>query len=163
MYELKRIKDYPNYFVSEEGLVFSLNTLKCLCPFSNHGYLHVSLMRDGKRKSMAIHRCVLGTFKGFKKNKVCNHLDGNKLNNRLCNLEWCTCKENSVHASKNHLLNIVNKKKVCLTSIDNVNVHYVFDSILEAAHTLGIFDSAIHKVLKGIDKHTHGLVFKRIN
>lgn len=64
-----------------------------------HGYKYVCLFKDGKRKNVYIHRIVgeafLQTFSG----KTCiNHIDGNKANNNFSNLEWCTPKENKIHA-----------------------------------------------------------------
>lgn len=63
------------------------------------GYETVTLHKNGKRKPEYIHRLVLIAF-GERvpgKNTV-NHIDGNKLNNKIDNLEWCTIAENNAHA-----------------------------------------------------------------
>lgn len=68
---------------------------------SNCGYWIVTI--QGKRE--LIHRLVAETFLDNKQIQV-NHIDGNKLNNKLDNLEWCTRSENMIHAHKNNLVNV---------------------------------------------------------
>ena len=46
---------------------------------------------------------MLNAWIGEQPNLVVNHIDGNKLNNELSNLEWCTVKDNNIHAFKNGL------------------------------------------------------------
>lgn len=81
------------------------NKEKILKPLKTpNGYYHICLYSNGKRTRESIHRLVAETFiiNEFNKPQV-NHIDGNKRNNRLENLEWCTCKENTIHAFKNGL------------------------------------------------------------
>jgi len=72
--------------------------------FSRWGYFRVGLpcnITPSKRVEKDVHRLILLTFKGMPENpnkKHCNHIDGNKLNNAICNLEWVTCGENQKHA-----------------------------------------------------------------
>lgn len=57
---------------------------------------------DGKRHRYSVHRLILENFKpveNMDKMQV-NHIDGNKWNNKLSNLEWVTCSENNKHAHK---------------------------------------------------------------
>ena len=62
-------------------------------------YLYVQLYRNNKAYTYAVHRLVAKAFINNPDNKpMVNHLDGNKLNNNACNLEWCTCSENHKHA-----------------------------------------------------------------
>lgn len=70
-----------------------------------HGYLIVDLYKDGKRSKVKVHRLVLESFlpvDGCEHLDV-NHKDGNKKNNALENLEWCTRRENLIHAVKSGL------------------------------------------------------------
>jgi len=63
------------------------------------GYYHVHLAVDKNHKNYRVHRLVAAAFIPNPENKPCiNHIDGNKLNNHVSNLEWCTMKENSQHA-----------------------------------------------------------------
>lgn len=68
-------------------------------PFINRGYYYINLWKDGKYHTYTVHRLVALTFIPNPENKECvNHIDGNKLNNCIDNLEWCTRSENDLHA-----------------------------------------------------------------
>lgn len=70
-----------------------------------HGYVWVALCKNGKSKTHSVHRLVALTFiENPNKLPAVNHIDGNKENNSVENLEWCTNHENQMHASKNGLL-----------------------------------------------------------
>lgn len=63
------------------------------------GYAYVQLYQNNERTVFAVHRLVAEKFITNPDNKpMVNHLDGNKLNNKVCNLEWVTCAENHKHA-----------------------------------------------------------------
>lgn len=64
----------------------------------SHGYLTVSLHENGKGTSHCIHRLVATSFLGIQDGKEVNHIDGNKMNNNLSNLEWVTRQQNTRHA-----------------------------------------------------------------
>lgn len=67
--------------------------------FTSTGYKKVELYKDGKRKSFKVHRLVAMAFIPNPDNKPeVNHINGNKINNNIDNLEWVTSSENSVHA-----------------------------------------------------------------
>ena len=106
-YSMKRILDYEGlYSITDEGKVYSHISQKYLAPRrSKNGYVSVSLQKKGmKPRSFSIHRLVLSHFGEQVNDKLCvNHKDGNKLNNHISNLEWCTYSENILHADKNGL------------------------------------------------------------
>ena len=80
------------------------------------GYLTVSLCKNGKKKSFRVNRLVAIAFIDNPDNKPqVNHKDGNKENNTVDNLEWCTCSENQIHAFKTGL-NKVSEKHMRLCS-----------------------------------------------
>ena len=94
------------YYVSYDGQVGRKkkhhNQFKILKPFPNHkGYLMVKMYdkSTGRKRTVPVHRLVANTFIGDKPGKdyQVNHIDGNKKNNRITNLEWVTCKENINH------------------------------------------------------------------
>lgn len=60
------------------------------------GYLFYLFSKDGNRSSKTIHRIVMEVFT-MKSDLQVNHIDGDKLNNCLYNLEYCTCEENMIH------------------------------------------------------------------
>jgi len=102
----KDIKGYEGlYQVSNLGNIKSLrfNKEKILKGgLSGTGYLTVNLFNYGKPKSHTIHRLVANNFLSDEKEQV-NHIDGDKTNNRLTNLEFCTRIGNSEHAFVNGL------------------------------------------------------------
>lgn len=63
------------------------------------GYMVVHFYCDGKRTTLSVHRVVAQCFISNPDNKICvNHIDGNKSNNNIINLEWSTYSENNTHA-----------------------------------------------------------------
>ena len=72
---------------------------------SNKNYLVANLKNNNIQQSFSIHRLVAQAFIPNPDNlPQVNHIDGNKQNNNVNNLEWCTNKQNRCHASCNHLL-----------------------------------------------------------
>lgn len=101
MEKYKDIKGYEgSYQVSTWGRVRSVRTVKCLSPEANEkGYLRVDLYSDdGTRKHCKVHRLVADAFVPNPDEKPqINRKDGNKQNNSITNLEWCTNAENAEH------------------------------------------------------------------
>lgn len=109
----KTIPSYPNYSISQNGEIINSKTKKVLKQQkSKNGYLMVSLSDKGKVKSYFVHRLLAETWLQNPDMKPCiNHKDGNKANNDILNLEWCTYKENQLHAYDTGLLTIAMKKE----------------------------------------------------
>ena len=63
-----------------------------------YGYVTYRITIDGIKKHLKAHRMMLNAWIGERQNLVVNHKDGNKQNNALSNLEWCTVAENNAHA-----------------------------------------------------------------
>ena len=98
-------KDIPNYEglyqASTLGRIKNQKTKNIIYGGIKRGYREVILIKDGVRKYKLVHRLVAQTFIPNKENKPqINHIDGNKLNNNVDNLEWCTQSENMKHAYK---------------------------------------------------------------
>lgn len=91
------------YSVSNYGEVRNNRTGKLMKPRKNEkGYLRIGLTTNGKQKCMRVHRLVAQAFIPNPENKhEVNHIDFNKENNCVNNLEWVTCKENSDHSFGN--------------------------------------------------------------
>lgn len=103
------IKEYEGmYSVSSDGRVFSYKSNKYLKLQSNKHYLKVMLTKNGEQIQKLVHRLVAEAFIPNPENKKeVNHIDGNKLNNSIDNLEWVTPKENQQHSVKKILENLV--------------------------------------------------------
>lgn len=97
----KDIKGYEGlYQVSNFGRL--KNNKKIMHPsINNKGYLQTTLRKNNKKCNKLIHQLVALTFLENPKKLICvNHINGDKIDNRLENLEWCTHKENVQHALK---------------------------------------------------------------
>jgi hypothetical protein len=100
---------FLDYLISSNGDVFSLKKgvkRKLKQNIINGGYAIVRLYHFGKTFDRLVHRLVADSFidNNLNKNQV-NHIDGNKLNNSVDNLEWSTQSENIKHAYANKLMN----------------------------------------------------------
>lgn len=101
---MKRIKDYPNYKINEEGKVLLENNKIKATTINNKGYERITLSENSNKKSFSIHRLVALHFIPNPNNlRYVNHKDGNKLNNHVNNLEWCNNSSNLKHAYINNL------------------------------------------------------------
>lgn len=101
-----QIKDYPEYYVTDNGDVYSRThhngwRIKKLSPETlRNGYLKLLICKNGVKKPCYVHRLVAETFIPNPDNKPeVNHKNGNKADNRVENLEWATRKENMQHRS----------------------------------------------------------------
>lgn len=101
------IPSYPKYEVNKDGWVRNAYTQKPLQQFENvDGYLMVALWKNGRALHRRVHRLVAEAFYGpqpFEGAEV-NHIDGNKKNNRVSNLEYVTKLENIEHAVQTGLV-----------------------------------------------------------
>ena len=104
--EWKDIEGYEGkYKISNEGDIYSFYKRGCLKPaLNNWGYKYVSLSKNNLSKSYVIHRLVaLHFIDNPEKLPTVNHIDGNKVNNDISNLEWASYSENMSHAFRTGL------------------------------------------------------------
>jgi hypothetical protein len=143
------------YSVSSNGRIKPPNNhiKKCFC--KSNGYYVVSI----NSKFFYVHRLVALTFLENTENKECvNHIDGNKLNNELTNLEWATSLENNLHKINNGLSNWTKKVIQYDTNMNKINE---FNSIADAARFLNIGKNCISANCSGKYKTTKcGFLFR---
>lgn len=121
---------------------------------TRNGYNVVYFSKNNKCKSFQIHRLVaLHFIDNPLKKEMVNHLDGNKKNNNVKNLEWVTVKENNQHAFNTGLMDSV---KVKVIRSDGIK----FSSMAEAARSLNVTTNCVRDVLIGRQKTTKGYTFK---
>lgn len=118
---MKQINNYDNYYINEDGKVYNSNTKKYLKgSIGENGYLYYRLSKNNKKKMFYAHRLVAENFIDNPNNyEVVNHIDGNKLNNNVNNLEWVTYSENTKHAHDNNLINFPRKKEYFKENLPN--------------------------------------------
>lgn len=160
---LKDITGYDGeYKVSDDGEVYGKRFKRPLKKhISPNGYYRVKLYKDSKPKMFQVHRIVATAFLENSQNKPqVNHKDGNKLNNKVSNLEWCTQSENLAHACKHGLIDTskawhANEKAVCQCDMDG-NIIKVWESMSKAARELNIQISSISFCCSGRIKSAGG-------
>ena len=121
-----------------------------------NGYLTVALCKNGISRSFYLHRIVSTAFLPNPDNLPCvNHLDENKQNNSVENLEWCTQKENINYGTRNKRVSEKLSKPVLC-----IELNQIFPSLTEAARQLCLSVENLSHVLTGRFKTTGGYHFE---
>ncbi|WP_343342471.1 NUMOD4 domain-containing protein [Terrisporobacter petrolearius] len=110
----KDIKGYEGlYQVSNFGQVYSLKRKKYIKAYvDKDGYLRVGLSKNGKQKGYIVHRLVATAYIPNPNNyPMINHRDETRQNNKVSNLEWCTCTYNNNFGTRNERLSKTKKGK----------------------------------------------------
>ena len=158
----KSIEGYEGlYEVSSAGRIRNLKSGQIM-NLNNHskGYLNITLTKDKKPKTFKVHRLVAQAFISNPENKPqVNHIDGNKHNNKVENLEWCTDFENRSHAYNSGLRKMKELIKVKMFSLEG-NLIAEFPSISEASRKTGINVGNISRCCNGGCKTVNGFVFR---
>lgn len=122
-----------NYSVSSSGKIKNNKTNRELKQQNQNGYLHCTISVDGMPKRCRVHRLVALAFIPNPENRpFVNHIDGNRTNNCIDNLEWVTAKENAEHAVKSGLRQHGRNRAVVQYTMSGERL-LVFQSITEAA------------------------------
>lgn len=148
------IDGYPNYQVSTLGRVKSLNYRntkkeKVLKPIKDKdGYLVINIRNEKKQKTIKIHRIVCEAFLPNKYNlQEVNHLDEDKTNNNVTNLEWSTREHNCNFGSRNER---ISKKVICIEN------GHIYPSTMDVERKLGFKHSSISACCNGKAKSCGG-------
>lgn len=147
-YKSSGVRNYPGRMLKQEVIL--------------DGYSRVVLMKEGKKKRFMSHRIVAEIFVPNPYNKsFVNHINGDRLDNRAENLEWCTREENERHAVS--VLGKSMKGKTRPKMIRCLETNIIYKSMNNCVEHLG--DKAcISGLNKALDAHRkyHGYTFVRI-
>lgn len=165
-------------YVDRRGIPFKIKQKEMKPHIDRKGYYFVSLSRDGFCKHYRLHRLLAINFIPNPENLPCvNHIDMNRLNNSLDNLEWCTHLHNMSEAFRLKGHEWISKRpkvrgprkdtsnsprvKVAQYSLDGV-IMAQFDSIKDAAITTNTNRTSISECISGRHKTGNNFIWKRI-
>ena len=159
----RSVLGYEDKFeVSSKGEIFFIGTdHKKATRDDGRGYLTSTFSRNGIKKTIKAHKVVATAFIANPCGKPeINHIDGNKYNNSIDNLEWCTHLENARHAMKHGLLS-----KHCGgyigKGIEKISVLRI--NTLREAELMGFDGSTISKCCKGSRNYHKGYTWSHIS
>lgn len=144
---------FKAYRVTEYGEILSTRG-KPLCQWSdNMGYKQVVLYKDGKRCYKRVHRLVYEAFMGpIPKNLIVNHIDGDKENNCLSNLELITNAENIKHF---HQYNELKSYDVSVYNKSDGSFVNRFKSLRNLCDELKLNRKTVGNIVKGLKKNNN--------
>ena len=152
----KAVNGYEGlYEVSDKGRVKGLKRNRILKNIVDSlGYVRVSLCKENKIKAHKIHRLVAEHFLKPSEYKVVNHIDGNKENNSVENLEWCNASQNRKHACDTGLAAKEEGRLIMCNETKEV-----YKGVMSAARHIGISHTMISSILNGGNGTAKGFTF----
>ena len=151
--EWKQFLD-TTYYISNLGRIKNIKNNNLLeGSLNKEGYKRCTLRVNNKSKSFLIHKLVYFTFNNIeeKDGYVINHKDGNKINNKLENLEYISNSENVLHGK--YKLNSEKGKKICYKMDDNKNIITNYSSLTNAAKDINGSIAGISLAIKNNNKY----------
>ena len=164
MFKIKEIVGFEDYYIDEKGRIFNKKMQELKGKWiDNTGYYQIVLTKDKKRKYVRIHRLVALTFLPNPNNlPQVNHIDGNKLNNNVENLEWVTNSENTSHGYQSNLYHS-NKRKIGVIAIHKeTKEKYIFSSIRECSEKLSLNRKTLSAILFNNKTNNYDYIFEAI-
>lgn len=170
-----QIKDYPDYYATDTGNIYS----RCSSKYNNpsgrikklkpkvlrNGYLQVDLYNGKTKQHKSVHRIIAEIFIPNPENKPqVNHKNGDKTDNRVSNLEWVTLSENLKHRyrvlGQKQRKGIEDHRSKPILQIKDGKIIAEFWGTPEAERKTGIYRSNILNCCKGWRKTAGGYIWK---
>ena len=150
---IRIIENYPNYTISDKGEIVNTNTNKELKPYiRKDGYVIISLSKGGKKYKCYLHRLVAETFIPNPNNlPQVNHIDEDKTNNCVSNLEWITPKDNCNYGTRNERQGLGHSKPIEQYDLEG-NFIKKWNSAAQVERDLGFNHQNISKCCLGQQK-----------
>ena len=147
MYQVSNLGRVKSFLENKEKILRNRN--------DGIGYLRVALYKRGVRKDHKVHRLVLFSFKENPLNKPhVNHINSNRSDNRVENLEWCTQSENVKHAFRYGNLKPLageknNKAKLSNSEVLTIRILYQTESSYSIAKKYDVYPTTIMDIIRG--------------
>ena len=155
-----------DYRISNTGKIYSIKRNRMLKQSNQpDGYYRVRLCFNGVVKSFLVHRLVATTFISNPTGLLeVNHIDEDKSNNSIINLEWTSRKDNVNYGTRNYRagerLKILYARPI--VAIFKNGTTQTYNSVRECSELLGLHVTNINRVIRGERNHTHGIRFQEL-
>ena len=157
-----RVKSLERTFIDKIGRERCVKECILKPGMDKGGYLRVGLCDGEKRKTFKVHRLVCEAYHENPDNKPqVNHINEIKTDNRACNLEWCTRKQNINHGSRTERVAKARSKPVGQYTLDGDLVK-IWQSTNEVQRQTGFGCGNICNVANGKRKTAHGFIWKYV-
>ncbi len=145
--EWRTTKRDSNYLVSNLGNVRRVGGV-VLKPYGNYPTVVFGSSCKRPRKQHYVHQLVLEEFCGERpKGFVANHKDGNKYNNKLDNLEWCSQTENKLHAYRTGLMPLA-QAKLTVQQVEEIRFYSKLgESKIASAKRYGVTTNTVYRII----------------
>lgn len=160
---LGNVRSVDRTFTNACGVVVTRKGTILKPRVNRNGYMRVTMHKGGKVNTEVIHRCVAVAFiPNPEELPQVNHKDGNKRNNNVSNLEWCTSMENMHHAAQKGLRNnALEYAKSARKAVIATNLETGEETFYESVHAAErVFGRHVTNVLQGTRGKTKGHTFR---
>lgn len=161
MEEFRDIKGFENYQVSNLGRIYSKKRRTCIKVkrLAGRGYYQVRLSKEGKYYYKNLHRLVAETFLPNPDNlRTVNHINGNKLDNRLTNLEWADdCRQQHEAC----LLGLRPTTQHILTEDEIIQVYEMYFKGTSVTDIAELFDTREQQICKLVKGQRHQKLYRQ--
>lgn len=149
---MKELREFPGYFATEDGRIWSTKTDKFLKHWIQAGYDCVNFYDGHKMIKKTVHSLIADTFIGKRPHGMCiGHLDGNKNNNHLTNIRYVTYSENNGSHRIKHGTELIgeNHPMAKLTKQRALEIKNASGSQREIAKTFSVSQYTVWKIKSG--------------